>query len=350
MFSGSCGPLFVDRGIPFGGSEMPAASRSRRGFTLIELLVVIAIIAILIALLLPAVQQAREAARRTACKNNMHQMGIALHNYHDTFGVFPAACFKVLLQDAGSDTYNRQATLWGAMLLPYLDQAPMFNSMKWGSYPVIWDNGPNLAARQTSLSAFRCASAPEQNGYTQLDKDGNPTRDGITIGQNIAPSNYGLVASSVIGNPADTGGRATWGNNRIDDTNPLDSRYNGTFVQNVSNGSRTILDGMSNTVAMGERWRSAKTDNPGNTRFRAYFTLGTPDAQNQHACFVGSIGTTLNSPLETEYGFAGFHSPHEGGVQFLLCDGAVRFVSENIDNGVRLALGSCKGNDIVAEF
>jgi prepilin-type N-terminal cleavage/methylation domain-containing protein len=328
---------------------MPAASRLRRGFTLIELLVVIAIIAILIALLLPAVQQAREAARRTACKNNMHQMGIALHNYHDTFGVFPAACFKVLMQDAGSDQFNRQATIWGSMLLPYLDQAPMFNSMRWGSYPMIWDNGPNLAARQTPLAAFRCPSAPEVNAYTQLDKDGNATRDGITIGQNIAPSNYGVVASSNIGNPVDAT-RATWGNNRIDDANPLDGRYNGAFVQNLSNGSRHIIDGMSNTVAMGERYRSAKADNPGNNRFRAYFVLGTPDAQNQHACFMGSIGTTLNSPLETEYGFAGFHSPHEGGVQFVLLDGAVRFVSENIDNTVRLALGSCKGHDVVAEF
>jgi len=328
---------------------MSAALRSRRGFTLIELLVVIAIIAILIALLLPAVQQAREAARRTQCKNNLHQLGIALHNYHDTYRVFPASCFKVLLQDAGSDIYNRQATLWGSLLLPYIDQAPLFNTLKFGSHPVIWDNGPNLAARQTPLAAFRCASAPESNAYDQLDKDGNPTRDGITIGPKIAPANYGLVASSNIGNPDDAT-RATWGNNRIDDTTPVDGRFNGPFVQNLCFTTGDILDGTSNTVAMGERFRSAKTDPPGNTRFRAYFVVGTPDAQNQHACFVGSIGTTLNSPLENEYGFAGFHSPHEGGVQFLLLDGAVRFLSENLDNQVRLAIGSRKGKDVVGEF
>jgi prepilin-type N-terminal cleavage/methylation domain-containing protein len=328
---------------------MSAALRSRRGFTLIELLVVIAIIAILIALLLPAVQQAREAARRTQCKNNLHQLGIALHNYHDTYRVFPPSCFKVLLQDAGSDIYNRQATIWGSLLLPYIDQAPLFNTLKFGSFPVIWDNGPNLAARQTPLAAFRCASAPESNAYEQLDKDGNPTRDGITIGPRIAAANYGLVASSNIGNPNDAT-RATWGNNRIDDTTPVDGRFNGPFVQNLCFTTGDILDGTSNTVAMGERFRSAKTDAPGNTRFRAYFVVGTPDAQNQHACFIGSIGTTLNSPLETEYGFAGFHSPHEGGVQFLLLDGAVRFLSENLDNQVRLAIGSRKGKDVVGEF
>jgi prepilin-type N-terminal cleavage/methylation domain-containing protein len=328
---------------------MTAAFRSRRGFTLIELLVVIAIIAILIALLLPAVQQAREAARRTQCKNCLKQQGLALHNYHDTYRVFPPSCFKVLLQDAGSDIYNRQATIWGSLLLPYLDQAPLFNTMTWGSYPMIWDNGPNLKARQTPLVVFRCASAPESNGYTQLEKDGNPTRDGITIGQGIAPSNYGLVASSNIGNPDDAT-RSTWGNNRIDDNDTNLVRYNGSFLQNICFSTGDILDGTSNTVGMGERYRSAKTDAPGNTRFRAYFVIGTPDAQNQHSCFVGSIGTTLNSPIEADYGFAGFHSPHEGGVQFLLLDGAVRFVSENLDNQVRLALGSRKGKDVVGEF
>jgi prepilin-type N-terminal cleavage/methylation domain-containing protein len=329
---------------------MSASFCARRGFTLIELLVVIAIIAILIALLLPAVQQAREAARRTQCKNNMHQLGLALHNYHDVYRVFPPSCFKVLQQDAGSDTFNRQATIWGSLLLPYLDQAPLFNSMTWGSYPVIWDKAPNLVARQTRLAAYQCPSAPDSSStYQQLDKDGNPTRDGITIGDRIAPANYGVVASSNIGNPNDAT-RLAWGNNRIDDNDNSLARYNGSFLQNLCFSTGDILDGTSNTAGIGERFRSAKTDAPGNTRFRAYFIIGTPDAQNQHSCFVGSIGTPLNSPLETEIGFAGFHSPHEGGVQFLLLDGAVRFLSENLDNAVRLALGSRKGKDIVGEF
>jgi prepilin-type N-terminal cleavage/methylation domain-containing protein len=101
-----------------------ASRRDRvRGFTLIELLVVIAIIAILIALLLPAVQQAREAARRTQCKNNLHQIGIALHNYHDAFRILPPG------QVTSVHWLQTDSTMWGwaAMLLPYLDQSPMYN-------------------------------------------------------------------------------------------------------------------------------------------------------------------------------------------------------------------------------
>ena len=339
---------------------MATASPRRRGFTLIELLVVIAIIAILIALLLPAVQQAREAARRTQCKNNMHQLGLALHNYHDAFGVFPASSLKALMQDANgsmgpptyppNDMFSRQSTYWGSMLLPYLDQAPKYNSMTWGSYPVIWDNGSNLAAREMRIPVLRCPSAPDADAYTELDKDGNPTRDGITIGQNIAPCNYGVVVSGTLGNPA-VSNRASWGNNRMDDGFPQDTRYSGAFTQNHSYSTADVLDGTSNTAAIGERYRSHPDCN---ARFRAYFCIGTPDAQNKGSAYAGSIGVTLNVPICETSGdrpsFAGFHSPHEGGVHFLMLDGAVRFLSENLDNNIRLALGTRRGRDIVGEF
>ena len=104
-------------------------ARRRSAFTLIELLVVIAIIAILIALLLPAVQQAREAARRTQCKNNMKQLGLALHNYHDVYGQFPNAFYDPL-NASGALQNNTAAWSWGTMLLPYMDQAPAFNKLE----------------------------------------------------------------------------------------------------------------------------------------------------------------------------------------------------------------------------
>ena len=108
---------------------------ARRGFTLIELLVVIAIIAILIALLLPAVQQAREAARRSQCKNNIKQIGLALHNYHDTFNKLPAA-YYLLSASAGSATpVTSQAWGWGTMILPYIDQAPLLQQSQHGRCP-----------------------------------------------------------------------------------------------------------------------------------------------------------------------------------------------------------------------
>lgn len=318
------------------------ASAARRAFTLIELLVVIAIIAILIALLLPAVQQAREAARRTQCKNNLKQLGLALHNYHDTFRVFPPACFKILIQDTAPIVpEEQQSTHWGSMILPYMDQAPMYNSMRWGSYPMIWNNGANLAARQVRMEMVRCPSAGELPLYTQVD-NGN-----VNIGNNIAPCNYGVVSSGTLGNPAVTA-EATHNRNHMDDGGITHSRFNGAFTQNLTFGIRDLTDGASNTVGVGERCRQAVPESD-NARKRQYFFLGSPNAQNEHASFSGSIGTTLNSTTG-DYGYAGFHSNHTGGVQFLILDGTVRFISENLDNLVRRALGTRSGGEVVAEF
>src|SRR4051812_30971338 len=111
------------------------SSRVRfRAFTLIELLVVIAIIAILIALLLPAVQQAREAARRTQCRNNLKQMGLALHNYHDTYRLFPASYYRDWPHNSSTNpTAGRPGWGWAVMLLPYMDQGPLFNALDVGN-------------------------------------------------------------------------------------------------------------------------------------------------------------------------------------------------------------------------
>ena len=149
----------------------------RRAFTLIELLVVIAIIAVLIALLLPAVQQAREAARRSQCKNNIKQIGLALHNYHDTFSVFPYAEMMGSGQAAGvvANIRNQNGLV---QLLPYLDQAPLYNtfnfSAPFGKYQVagtastVVVPAANLAASTTKLAVFTC---PSDSGIATLDDD-----------------------------------------------------------------------------------------------------------------------------------------------------------------------------------
>ena len=126
----------------------------RRGFTLIELLVVIAIIAVLIALLLPAVQQAREAARRSQCTNNLKQIGLALHNYHDVYNTFPAGYI-----DQGVAA-NRGHYSWTSAILPYIDQAPLSNLMRVGDVPLSTNLTNNLTAMQTPLSGFACPSNP----------------------------------------------------------------------------------------------------------------------------------------------------------------------------------------------
>jgi len=138
--------------------------RLRRGFTLIELLVVIAIIAILIALLLPAVQQAREAARRTQCKNHLKQIGLAIHNYHDTHNTFPPGYIARIPQNITSS--ERGLYGWGAFVLPYMDQAPLYNLLQVGNVPLETNAVTNLAALQTPLPAFslpvRYRSGPQQ--------------------------------------------------------------------------------------------------------------------------------------------------------------------------------------------
>src|SRR5690606_35270992 len=127
----------------------------RTGFTLIELLVVIAIIAILIALLLPAVQQAREAARRTQCKNNMKQKGPAVHNYHDVFGMFPPAGTA---DGVGNNMNQNDAWGWPIRLLPYIDQGPLYNQIDPGSTSRV----PRDPANMTDVNDYRTAAAGTQ--------------------------------------------------------------------------------------------------------------------------------------------------------------------------------------------
>ncbi len=298
-----------------------------RGFTLIELLVVIAIIAVLVALLLPAVQQAREAARRSQCKNNLKQINLALQNYHESFRVFPASAYKTLIQDSSPTTQNRRATHWSAMLLPYMDLLPIYEGLTFGQ-DTPWNSGANGTACSTLIPAFKCPSSTDQAAYNE---DGNATRQA---------SNYAVVMSGVLGNPA--GAKAGENQNHMDDNFPNDSRYDGAFNQNSYFSSRDITDGMSNTVGVGERHR-----NGGRT---GYGYIGSENAQNSHHHFSGSIGTILNSTDNGVYGNAGFSSRHVGGVHFGLLDGAVIFLSENVADTVRLALGSRAGNEVNPEI
>src|SRR4051812_46688665 len=127
--------------------------RQIRGFTLVELLVVIAIIALLVALLLPAVQQAREAARRTQCRNNLKQVGLALHNYHDTNSTLPPGWVGVT--SGQSDVNGINGWSWAARVLPQLDQSPLFNSINF-NFQV--GAASNLVPRTTGLAVYRCAS------------------------------------------------------------------------------------------------------------------------------------------------------------------------------------------------
>ena len=134
--------------------------KSRSGFTLIELLVVIAIIAVLVALLLPAVQQAREAARRTTCRNNMKQLGLALHNYESSYSCFPMEKIDFAVANGWYVEYHQN---WLQMMLPQMDQAPIYNSF---NFNLSWDDPSQWPLTTTNLSAFACPSAPDKSGRT----------------------------------------------------------------------------------------------------------------------------------------------------------------------------------------
>jgi prepilin-type N-terminal cleavage/methylation domain-containing protein len=317
----------------------------RRGFTLIELLVVIAIIAILIALLLPAVQQAREAARRTQCKNNLHNLGLAMHNYHDTYKCFPMGwVWPRTPNPADYDTDAHACWTWGTMLLPYMDQAPLYNVLQVGQgYPNTLINGninsPVLKAMQTQLESFRCPSDPEDalNTYDGFEFDEAPYGGGTDIG--TAVSNY--LGANTHGHIA---GLAVDGRSEFDD-----DEATGMFTHNFCRKIRDLTDGSSNTIAIGERasWISGPGGrivcNAGviyaikdaDDRDSELFNGGTNSTDTGPSMCVstGLVPINFTTSAEAPQGAQqGFSSQHEGGAHFLLGDGSVRFISENINH------------------
>jgi prepilin-type N-terminal cleavage/methylation domain-containing protein/prepilin-type processing-associated H-X9-DG protein len=314
---------------------------SRRGFTLIELLVVIAIIAILIALLLPAVQQAREAARRTQCKDHLHNIGLALHNYHDTFRSFPMGW--VWPRNPNPADYDNDQTAcwtWGTMLLPALEQAPVYNQLGVGQgYPNTLIagniNSPVLKAMQTQLEVFRCPSDPEDalNTYDGFEFDEAPYGGGTNVG--TAVSNY--MGANNHGHIA---GLAVDGRTEFDD-----DEASGMFTHNFCRKIRDLTDGSSNTIAVGEKasWISGPN---GRVICNAGVIYAIKDADDRDSEMGNATDTgpsmcvsTGLVPINYTGGapFAqgaqqGFSSQHDGGAHFLLGDGSVRFISENINH------------------
>ena len=306
--------------------------KSVRGFTLIELLVVIAIIAVLIALLLPAVQQAREAARRSQCKNNLKQIGLALHNYHDMANTLPPGWIST----------NRWG--WNTMLLPGLDQAPLYNSISSVTvtpavgFGVVMTNFPAPATNallQSQIPALKCPS----------DTGGNIVTYGAGTVTTFGRSNYPAVATSGM---VTVGGVVT-GLTGLSTTN------NGSFYQNSRRNFSTFTDGLSNSVVVGERQSPGTRSGlavggdtmwPGVGDEVIASLLGVTLAVGETATPINSTAATIAYPHRA----AGFSSLHVGGAHFLMGDGAVRFISENISSLTYSYLGSINDNQVIGEF
>jgi prepilin-type N-terminal cleavage/methylation domain-containing protein len=317
-----------------------------RGFTLIELLVVIAIIAVLVALLLPAVQQAREAARRSQCKNNLKQLGLALHNYHEVANRFPN-------NSLNNDWATNKGTML-TMLLPYIDQAPLFNQINFNlvntEAVVIGPN--NTPVYQMVIGAFLCPSetSPNQRAGDLRAK----TNYAPSMGAQYFPSSVGCNRYP-LPSPENPGGYSTGSYFRTGDVghgNSMDiNDISGVFGRMVPTALlRDLTDGVSNTILMGEV-RPVCSDhiNNGWYHFNAIW-CGTQPPINFPTCPRDPVMTDNCHRSDNWNTSQGFKSQHVGGAQFVLGDGSVRFLSANINYRTYQALGDRRDGLAIAEF
>jgi len=383
-------------------------SSRRRAFTLIELLVVIAIIAVLIALLLPAVQQAREAARRTQCKNQLKQLGLALHNYHDTFittmptGYIYSAGVAPAIGTPGVAATNGWG--WGTMILPYIDQAPLYNTFTVGT-TAAGTNNPNM---NTGLMAGSGATIPVSGSIESVlssqrcpSDSGTATIAGAITGRLLGRSNYIGVAGSafrplagvstatdpvcstaatpalpaLVAGAHVTGGMyptagATAGCN-INSAAPgaapvaatylppiytptatLVDYYGGVFGANSKRGIRDMTDGTSNVIMVGERYTPVNAS-PLTAQVVGDVNWAGVPATGQEWATLGEATFKVNanfSAINPRPPTSGFGSMHTGGAQFLMGDGAVRFLSESLDQNTYRLLSRVNDGALLGDF
>lgn len=315
----------------------------RRGFTLIELLVVIAIIAVLIALLLPAVQQAREAARRSQCKNNLKQIGLALHNYHDTFNTFPPGQTHTNFQGGRSIFWS-----WITFTLPYIDQAPLYSTIDFGfgSWPNSWAsasgsaNSPNVLAQRKRLTVYVCPSSPSSEA---VDADPTSLR----------------TVTEYLGSSGDNGAFFSGWPNGVSEPRYCNQAgglsgiisNTGIFFGNSRVGMRDVTDGTSNTLMVGERPAPADASwgwwsGPGSTNAcpNGFLDVLLPTEN------YWKIGGLRASGPSDPYPLYHWWSHHVGGAQFLFADGHVQFLSNSIDHRTLMSLSTRAGGEVVGEF
>lgn len=314
-----------------------SSAKQRKGFTLIELLVVIAIIAILIALLLPAVQQAREAARRSTCKNQLKQIGLALHNYHETHRIFPQGGFgQSIGSGTGNTTANNVSMSFLVMILPFVDQAPLYETF-------------NLnRGYQHSTNMQACLNVPPVYHCPSSNKTKSTHTSEVVISAPVFASHY-------VGNMGPVG------------TNPVTSApyplecenpSAGTSITNCRSGNdvsalgvlggprsairlRDVIDGTSNTIMVGEM-----------SGHKYLAEIIAPRAWDR-GCHNDSCGSSKNVKfginvhgfISGEFNNMSFGSQHEGGAHLLMADGSVHFASENVDLNVYLSTASREGEE-----
>lgn len=289
-----------------------------RAFTLVELLVVIAIITLLLALLLPAVQQARESARRVSCRNNMKQLGLALHNYENQFRVFPSSSTSQI--DFGvwsSNPTQYHLHSWCSMILPQMEQTALFSTINFNASAL---DPANAAVAATQIPSFRCPS------YSGPVFSSEPAY--VRLSPRYATRNYVAMGGTNVGN--------------------LWQEPDGVFYARSSTSPASITDGMSHTIFLAEtREPNASVWIDGGTAAIA----ARPYDGNNYPSFAGA-GSPLNFSPYYDSGGQGIDSRwgpssmHSGGVFHLLGDGSVQFFSQSMDANVYQSLASTAGGEI----
>jgi prepilin-type N-terminal cleavage/methylation domain-containing protein len=301
----------------FTMNQRQANLQRRPGFTLVELLVVIAIIGILVALLLPAVQAAREAARRMSCSNNMKQLGLALHNYHDTFKVFPPHSLAT----------NRIA--WTVHLLPFIEQKNLHEQF---NFNILYNAGTNNILGLTPVPAYHCPSSKSQR--VNID-DGSAEQ--IPAGSGVGAYTihyYGVMGPKGINSA--TGVAYPWtnlgGHGGFADS--------GFMKQNMSRNFSDMTDGTSNSFALGEiSWDDRKQRR---TRYRMWTRGHQPNEWNAPA---KNVAYQINSDQVAVFNDMAFGSNHPGGCHFLMGDASTQFIAQTVDFQRLLAAASIQGTE-----
>lgn len=298
--------------------------RRRIAFTLVELLVVIAIIGILVALLLPAVQAAREAARRMSCNNNLKQAGLAAHNYHDTYKSFPSGYLADGVATTAMASMERgHGFAWGSLMLPFIEQQPLHDAI---DFRLDCRDANNMAWGATQIESFRCPSDSGPGTFVVSDSTSSYV---LGISNYVGLLGYGSV-SMTPGNPAGKG----------------------TFYRNSATRFRDIIDGTSNTIMIGERTQQHRFNGatnfidsqstwyaavPGVERLAGMSGMMATMTEAQPSLVLGHAGQpamggmmAMHRVPNTTNHIVHFSSQHPGGIGFVACDGSVRFLSETI--------------------